>query len=232
MRGIAAGAAFVALVLVGAHQVAAQPACSSTNDNSCAVYSDCIEANCNCNATPFSYPKNFGFKNCNKFRTSTALSPAGIQWRNKTLICLKDRISVAYVQNSANGCNCEEIQRQAIQSHTDCYISAPSFCSLPESDIRAIARIVDAPDFVALGTDGVIETAKTLYGCYRTVGRDKAGAVAIAFGDETLAEGGEIARGYLVRVMSEGERLARNAGLPQIADAFKTLADHYRTRVP
>lgn len=210
----------------------AQPACSSTNDNSCEVYSECIEKNCKCEATQFKYPQSFGLKYCKRFGESLELTSNGQKWRDKTLSCLKDRISAAYVANSQNGCDCGKIQQLAIASHTDCYISDPSFCSLSDDDVRAIARIVDLEDVGALGRTGLTETARTLFGCFQTAGFDRGTKIAVTFGDETLNEGADRVRDYLVGVMEAGSRIAEDAGMTKVADAFRQLVERYRKKLP
>jgi len=189
----------------------AQEACRSSPDLSCSVYTECIEANCNCGATSSPYSATFGPKYCSRFANETRFSAVGQQWRKKTLLCLKDQISIAYVANSdASGrnCNCSAIQSAAVDSHSLCYLSSPSFCKLLESDIRVIARIVDAADVASLGVPGMIEMGHALASCYWNEGIDTGNMIASSFIDETLREGTEIAEDVARETLTQAVQYA------------------------
>ncbi|MDQ8700594.1 hypothetical protein [Hyphomicrobium sp. LHD-15] len=209
----------------------AQPACSTPNDNSCAAYTGCIEKNCRCDSTASKYVVQFGFKYCQRFAAEMRFSGAGQSWRDKTLRCLRDEIAKSYVQNS-QPCNCAKIQADAIASHNKCYTIAPSFCSLNDSDIKVVARIVDIGDALALGRPGFIETAKTLVVCHTQVGVTRGAQIAGVFLLETLDEGREMARNYVIQVAEEGRIYAIAKGLPQVAKKFEELRDSLKPVLP
>ena len=198
----------------------AQAACSSTVAPSCEVYTDCIEAKCNCNATSYAYVEKFGAKYCKRFLANTGFSAKGREWRDKTLLCLSDAVSRAFVSTSSSTCDCKGIQAAAIKSHTPCYVSSPSFCKLPSDDIRVIAKIVDSGDIVALGLDGTIETALTLFTCMTSEGVAQGTDIALTFLDEK----GNIFAGEVALKSAE---LADSAGLTDVAAAFREIAKRY-----
>jgi len=172
--------ALVALVAL-ASTATAQTACTSSQTLSCALYTDCIERNCNCAAGRPPYSGTFGLKYCSRFASAVSLTPAGQAWRDKTLICLRDRASRAYVDNAGPPCDCKAIQAKAIASHSDCYTSNPSFCALPDDDLRQIADIVDGNDVFALGISGVWQTGYTLLVCMRQAGVNRGARIAEIF---------------------------------------------------
>jgi len=207
-----------------------QSACQTNNDISCEVYTQCIEANCNCTKTSFPYTATFGPKYCQRFGSETGFGSLGRQWRDKTLICLKDRISSSYVSNSdASGgsCNCSAIQAAAIDSHSECYLSAPSFCKLSESDIRALARIVDSADIFALGAAGLGEMGHVLATCYWTEGLSKGDLITRAFVSETLEEGTEIASEVVVEVLKHAVKFATSQAQQTAGEALLKLYREY-----
>lgn len=209
-----------------------QPACRTEDSNSCDVYTKCIEENCRCNATQWKYPASFGHKYCVRFSGESRFSQLGKQWRDKTLACLKEEISRAYVNNQGPPCNCERIHKAAIASHTKCYTSAPSFCLLSDDDIRRIARIVDAADFALLGASGAVEVADTWFQCFLQVGVPRGFQIADVFAGETIAEGGEIARTHILNALSHGVQLAIQKARQDIEQKFRELIEKYRRRIP
>lgn len=225
-------AALVALVLLLTTQAEANPACTSVIGNSCVVYSDCIEQQCRCNATPSKYVMNFGLKYCQRFAAETEFSPAGRAWRDKTLSCLRDGISQAFGRNRGPPCNCAEIQKGAIASHTACYTKAPSFCSLRDADIKVVARIVDAWDVLALGRDGVIETGKTLFQCFLQEGVVRARRIAEVFCSETIIEAGEVGRDYVFDVLDRAIAISVAEARQEIAEKLRELKEQFRRRMP
>lgn len=210
--------------------VTAQEACQTTGDLSCDVYTQCIEANCNCAATSFPYSATFGPKYCQRFAAQTNFSSLGSEWRDKTLICLKNRISTAYVANSdatGKNCDCSAIQSAAIGSHSECYLSAPSFCKLNEDDVRILARIVDAADIFALGLPGMIEMGHVLASCYWNEGLDKGDAITVAFVSETLEEGTELASDVAREVLRQAVNYAVEQAQQAAEVALRRLYQEY-----
>jgi hypothetical protein len=67
-------------------------ACTSSAKPSCAVYSTCFERVCNCEATEDRYFISYGKKYCDRFLDATQLSAAGQRWRDRTLVCLQEKI--------------------------------------------------------------------------------------------------------------------------------------------
>lgn len=221
-------AVFASLISPG--KAAAQSACQTAGDLSCDVYTQCVEANCNCTATSFPYSATFGPKYCQRFAAQTNFSSLGSEWRDKTLICLRNRISTAYVANSdASGknCDCSAIQSAAIGSHSECYLSAPSFCQLSEDDVRVLARIVDAADIFALGLPGLIEMGHVLASCYWDQGLDKGDAITVAFVSETLEEGTEVASDVAREVLRQAVNYAVEQAQKAAEEALRRLYQEY-----
>lgn len=216
--------------LISTGTAGAQGACQTSGDLSCNVYTKCIEANCNCAATNFPYSATFGPKYCQRFAAQTNFSSLGSEWRDKTLVCLKNRISTAYVANSdASGknCDCSSIQSAAIGSHSECYLSAPSFCQLSEDDVRVLARIVDAADISALGLPGMIEMGHVLASCYWNEGLDKGDAITVAFVSETLEEGTEVASDVAREVLRQAVSYALEQAEQAAEEALRRLYQEY-----
>lgn len=208
----------------------AQSACQSNEKSSCAVYSDCIEANCNCAATSHNYSGTFGPKYCTRFGAESSFSANGSAWRDKTLLCLKDRISQAYVAHSdgsGKGCDCAAIQAAAIDSHSSCYLDTPSFCQLSQADVRVLARIVDTPDIAKLGFPGLREMGIVLATCYWEEGKDVGDELARAFVDETVAENTEIAQDVALTIISHAIEYAVERAKAEAATALRQLFDDY-----
>jgi hypothetical protein len=210
----------------------AQAACSSSASPSCEVYAGCIEANCNCAAGDSPYSGTFGPKYCGRFIANNNFSSDGKAWRDKTLLCLADEISKSYVANIGPPCNCKQIQKDAIASHNKCYTLAPSFCKLSDDDVREVARIVDIKDIFILGARGVKEVAKTLATCMINEGIDKGTQTTIVFADETLVEGGEEARHYLLDVLAAGAAYGIEKGKQEVKKAFDELKKKYAPTIP
>lgn len=217
---------FASAALMSPSLSEAQAACQTTGGLSCGVYEQCIEKNCECAGTDHPYTATFGPKYCQRFGSETGFGSLGKQWRDKTLICLKDRVSSAYVSNSdANGrnCDCSAIQAMAIDSHSECYLSAPSFCKLSESDIRTLARIVDAADIFALGASGLTEMGHVLATCYWTEGISKGDLITRAFVSETLQEGTEVASKVVIEVFKQAVRFAASQAQEAAEEALDNL---------
>jgi hypothetical protein len=136
------------------------------------------------------------------------------------------------VRNDGPPCDCAKIQAEAIESHTACYTSTPSFCSLSEADIRVVARIVDIGDLAQLGRPGLRESGRTLYVCFRQTGLDKGFQLAVSFGSETIKEFGESARDNLLIMLDIGEKYALDDAKSDIAEKFKQLKEMFRRKIP
>jgi hypothetical protein len=129
-----------------APKLAALPQCLSSAKPSCAVYSDCFERTCNCEATPDRYFISYGQKYCQRFLGTDRLSAAGNRWREKTLVCLQEKI-VPHLPTNSGKCDCGSLKRLAIASHVECYTQpGASICDLGPEDWKEIYNIVDRED--------------------------------------------------------------------------------------
>ncbi|WP_298566796.1 hypothetical protein [uncultured Aliiroseovarius sp.] len=111
----------------------------------------------------------------------------------------------------------------AIDSHSECYLSAPSFCKLSESDIRTLARIVDAADVFALGAAGLTEMGHVLATCYWTESISKGDLITRAFVSETLQEGTEVASKVVIEVFKQAVRFAAFQAQEAAEEALESL---------
>ncbi|MFB6451227.1 hypothetical protein [Bradyrhizobium tunisiense] len=127
----------------------AQPAmaqCASTPHPSCGVYQTCFEATCKCEKSQYPYFISYGKKYCERFLASTSWTAAGAKWRDKTLLCLQERI-VPVLPDSPGWCDCKSLKATAFQIHVACYTQpGTSVCDLGKSDWWTILKIVDARD--------------------------------------------------------------------------------------
>jgi hypothetical protein len=118
---------------------------SATPQRACDLYRQ-LDRRCAC-AGADNYLRAYGQKYCERFLASTGWSRAGLQWRDRTLTCLKNELR-RYVAR-ARGCDCAAIRAVAFESHARCYTrKAGSVCRLPLSDLGRITRIVDAADAI------------------------------------------------------------------------------------
>ena len=217
---------FTMLTLIVPGMGMANQACQSTENLSCSVYKGCIEAKCNCAVTASPYSGTFGPKYCGRFASESNFSKAGQEWRKKTLLCLKDKIQVSYVNNS-EPCNCKQIQKEAIDSHSACYLAKPSFCKLEEADIRVIARIVDAKDILALGFPGLAEMGITLATCYWSESIASGNTIARAFVHETIIEGTETATAVGKDVLDGAINHAIESGKEEARKQIEKLKEEF-----
>lgn len=88
------------------------------------------------------YPKSYGYKYCNKFRTeiNTQLSPRGIIWSKKTEKCLIKKLSHSIAKENIS--HCSKVKKIAYSQHPSCYIDS-GFCELDKADIDIIAQSVN-----------------------------------------------------------------------------------------
>jgi hypothetical protein len=96
----------------------------------------------------------------------TGWSPAGVLWRNRTLVCLQRALSQAIPRNGALRCNCLAIKRFAFDTHARCYTQLPtSICRLPVSDWLIATRILDTADLLSEeGTRQILAITQTCLG--------------------------------------------------------------------
>jgi hypothetical protein len=105
-----------------------------------------LDRRCGCGAD--AYFRGYGEKYCERFMRATNWSPAGLRWRNQTLVCLKNELRQFLARRQ--GCDCAAVKAFAFDSHARCYTRQPSsVCRLPLSDIAHIYALVDAGDLVA-----------------------------------------------------------------------------------
>lgn len=140
--GIICGLIVAALVAISLEPARAQ---SPTLHRACDLYRQ-LDRRCAC-ARADNYFRDYGQKYCERFLASTGWSRAGLQWRDRTLTCLKNELRRHVTR--ARGCDCAAIRAFAFESHARCYTQrAESVCRLPLSDLGRINRIVDAADAI------------------------------------------------------------------------------------
>lgn len=138
--------------------------CKSSAAPSCAVYSSCFEARCKCENSKYPYFISYGKKYCERFLASTGWSQAGATWRDKTLICLQDKI-VPILPDDAILCNCEALKAAAFKIHVACYTQpSASVCDLGIGDWATIYGIIDNHDLFR-DPDGRAQTLAVLQIC-------------------------------------------------------------------
>jgi len=120
--------------------------CQNSTTPSCGVYATCFEATCKCEASQYPYFISYGKKYCERFLASTDWSQAGAAWRDKTLVCLQEKIAPILPQNPAL-CNCQSLKAAAFQIHVTCYTQpGASVCDLSVGDWSTIYQIIDNHD--------------------------------------------------------------------------------------
>ena len=136
---------FALLMTIAAIQ-AAHAQCVSTPHPSCGVYQTCFEATCKCENSPYPYFISYGKKYCERFLASTIWSAAGADWRDKTLVCLQEKIVPELPDDSAL-CDCKSLKATAFKIHVACYTQpGASICDLDVSDWTTIYGIIDNHD--------------------------------------------------------------------------------------
>lgn len=155
-RGLAIRLPAVALfaaMLAGAAQAASV-------HRACDLYRQ-LERRCGCHGAD-DYFGSYGVKYCERFMRSSGWSPAGLRWRDRTLVCLKGEL--ARFLAHTRGCGCADVKVFAFGSHVRCYAAMPaSACRLPLSDIRRIYNLVDAADL--FDPLGVRQTLAITFAC-------------------------------------------------------------------
>lgn len=90
---------------------------------------------------PRGYPLNFGHRLCEKYLRAEPEARTGVQlWFPKVRFCLQDFIA------GGSFLDCQDLRRQAINSHVDCY-KKTGFCELSSKDERQIIRMTAAELF-------------------------------------------------------------------------------------
>jgi len=116
---------------------------------SCEVYDTCLEARCKCESSLFPYFISYGKKYCERFLASTNWSSSGASWRDKTLVCLQEKI-VLMLPTNALPCDCKALKAAAFQIHVACYTQPnASVCDLGLGDWITIYKIIDNHDLFA-----------------------------------------------------------------------------------
>jgi hypothetical protein len=122
--------------------------CMSSATPSCNVYDRCFERLCNCESTADRYFLSYGKRYCQRFLEATNWSAAGRVWRDRTLVCLQEKI-VPHLPLQGGSCDCRAVKQIAFRVHVECYTqAASSVCNLGLSDWRSIFDIVDSKDLL------------------------------------------------------------------------------------
>jgi hypothetical protein len=134
---------------------------SSRPQLSCNVYNE-LNRSCDC-AGQDNYLLSYGRKYCERFLNATGWSPAGSQWRDRTLTCLQNAL-VQHLATTSRTCDCKRIKEFAFETHIRCYTQqAASVCRLPLSDLSKIYGIIDAADL--LDPDGIRQLLNIARAC-------------------------------------------------------------------
>ena len=83
---------------------------------------------------PKGYTLNFGYRYCLKYLNEDLYTNPGKSWLSQVRGCLQKSLSDQHPYPS-----CQDLKKEAINSHFDCYINA-GFCDLPRNDQRRILR--------------------------------------------------------------------------------------------
>jgi hypothetical protein len=133
--------------------------------------------------TPPDYYLNYGQKYLEKFASlgPKDLSPAGLEWRDKTLKALQEAIEMKRAEDPAAFAQLERdpaaFKKFAYDSHPDAYVQSGLF-NLPAQDLVKIATTPELRDL--LGKDGIRQTIDV-------IGRLRPADLA-RIGGETLKE--------------------------------------------
>jgi hypothetical protein len=134
---------FLALITLSLSD-SARAQCANARELSCGVYSACFERYCPCEKTEFGYFMRYGKRYCDRFLASTGWSEKGNKWRDKTLLCLQERIVPRLSITDPPSCDCKVMKDLAFRTHVDCYTQpGASVCELEFSDYRKIYDIID-----------------------------------------------------------------------------------------
>ncbi len=133
--------------------VSAAARCQSSTTPSCSIYETCFEATCKCELSDYPYFISYGKKYCERFLGSNSWSDAGKVWRDKTLLCLQERIAPILPDDAAL-CDCKALKDAAFKIHVACYTQAgASVCDLGLGDWATIYGIINNYDLF-IDSDG------------------------------------------------------------------------------
>lgn len=123
--------------------------CASTANLSCGVYETCSEKYCPCEQTEHGYFIRYGKKYCERFLASSGWTEAYDNWRDKTLLCLQERIVPKLDIIEFPVCDCKAMKEHAFKTHVECYTQpGSSICDLPVADYLTIYNIIDNEDIL------------------------------------------------------------------------------------
>jgi hypothetical protein len=131
---------------------------------SCEPYRQ-LDRRCHC-AGADNYLLSFGYKYCRRFLQTTGWTPAGLHWRNRTMVCLQQVLRQTSSGIAARTCDCGQVREFAFRSHVVCYTqAAASVCRLPPNDQSRIYANIDGSDFFsANGISQFLSIALTCVG--------------------------------------------------------------------
>jgi len=126
---------------------------------SCGEYEACFAKYCPCDGDQDEYFISYGKKYCSAFLNDANLSDQGKRWRDKTLVCLQEKIVPKLDISNHPSCDCSAMKAFAFDVHVACYTQpGASICDLPDSDVARIAWTVDFKDM--FGAAGVSQMRK------------------------------------------------------------------------
>lgn len=126
---------------------AAKGECINNSIPSCDVYTSCFAKYCPCKDNSSEYFISYGKKYCKLFLSNSNLSKAGKKWRDRTLVCLQEKIVPELDISENPSCDCAKMRKTAFDSHVGCYTqSDASICSLGIADINEIGQTIDLTD--------------------------------------------------------------------------------------
>lgn len=128
---------------------AAYAQCANATTPSCQVYDSCFAKYCPCQSDPAEYFITYGKKYCSNFLANAGFSPAGEKWRDKTLVCLQEKIVPHLDISSAPVCDCSAMRTIAFNSHVACYTqTGASICDLSVADLNEVRKVIDKKDLL------------------------------------------------------------------------------------
>lgn len=143
--------------------------CYEPKPDTCDFYIDCLEEDVSCG--PQGYALGYGHKYCERFKSSTLLSPQGEIWRSETMSCLQYAL-IDDVLEALQKPSCENIIDIAFDSHPECYtIPGASICSLGLHDMKTIVGTIDHHDL--LSPRGTKQMSIVAQACIMNLGQVK-----------------------------------------------------------
>lgn len=135
------------LLLLGPAGRAAQAQCANAVQPSCGVYDACFTKYCPCQGQAPEYFQTYGKKYCSSFLQNASFSAAGKKWRDRTLVCLQEKIVPHLDISPTPKCDCAAMRTIAFDSHVACYAQPDaSICDLPLADLAEIFKTIDYAD--------------------------------------------------------------------------------------